>query len=71
VHRLTSTRVKHFPRVCRLRGQGHPVCLPAGGITVPAGILVVDKGPKPLKTVFHIPSGSKLMKIKYISNLTL
>jgi hypothetical protein len=36
---------KHFPCVCRLRGQGHPVCLPAGGIAVPAGILVVDKGP--------------------------
>jgi hypothetical protein len=29
---------KYFPCVCRLRGQGHPVCLP------PAGILVVDKG---------------------------
>jgi hypothetical protein len=37
---------KHFPRVCRVRGQGHPVCVPAGGITVPAGTLVVGKGPK-------------------------
>jgi hypothetical protein len=37
---------KHFPCVCRLSGQGHPVCLPAGGIAVPAGILVVDKGPE-------------------------
>jgi hypothetical protein len=38
-------QAKHFPCVCRLRGQGHPVCVPASGIAVPAGILVVDKGP--------------------------